>query len=42
MAIYNLKAKVIKAVIFAIVINVINPVAAQAAGRNTTAAANTI
>lgn len=42
MAIYNLKAKVIKAVIFAIVINLINPMAVQAAGRNTTAAANTI
>jgi hypothetical protein len=42
MAIYNLKAKVIKAFIFAIVINVINPMAVQAAGRNTTAAANTI
>ena len=42
MAIYNLKAKVIKAVIFAIALNVINPIAVQAAGRNTTAAANTI
>jgi len=42
MAIYNLKAKVIKVVIFAIAVNVINPIAAQAAGRNTTAAVNTI
>jgi len=42
MAIYNLKAKVVKAVIFAIALNVINPIATQAAGRNTAAATNTI
>jgi len=42
MAIYNLKAKVVKAVIFAIALNIINPIATQAAGRNTAAATNTI
>ena len=42
MAIYNLKAKLIKAVILAIAINIINPITAHAAGRNTAAATNTI
>jgi hypothetical protein len=42
MAIYNLKAKVVKTVIFAIALNIINPIATQAAGRNTAAATNTI
>jgi len=42
MAIYNLKAKVVKAVIFTIALNIINPIATQAAGRNTAVATNTI
>jgi hypothetical protein len=42
MAIYNLNAKVIKLVLVIVAINMINPVAAQAAGRSTTAVANTI
>jgi len=42
MAIYNLNAKVIKIVMIAVAINIINPIAVNAAGRNTTAVANTI
>lgn len=42
MTICKLKSRVIKVVIFAVALNIINPVLAQAAGRSTTAVANTI
>jgi hypothetical protein len=42
MAIYNLKASLVKVVVLLVAVNLINPTASQAAGRSTTAVANTI
>ena len=42
MAIYNLKASLVKIVVLLVAVNLINPPLAQAAGRSTTTVANTI
>jgi len=42
MAIYNLKASLVKIVVLLVAVNLINPPVAQAAGRSTTPVANTI
>ena len=42
MAIYNLKASLVKIVVLLVAVNLINPPLAQAAGRCTTTVANTI
>jgi hypothetical protein len=42
MAIYNLKASLVKIVVLLVAVNLINPPVAQAAGRSTTTVANTI